>query len=1306
MNKHILLVFLCLSQFCYGTDYLSYQYYNQRDGLPSNSVDDITQDYEGYLYFATNKGLSIFDGNSFTNYTLRNTPNFSNSITAVNEISPREILIGTRDKGLYLFNKQKDSILKIEGGPSSISDIIKSSDGTIWISSLEGSLWYVNHSDRILKDNETLKIMSVSYKFDSIYALEQVGDAIWIASNSSKLLCVRKNTNQLLVEQISTLSNINAIYSLTCFSNNEVWIGTNHGLLELNKQHNQWKEDHFIVTGSSNIHKIIIKGNNVLVGTENNGLFSVNRKTYECISFPNIPAKSVLSLHIGINGSLWIGTWLDGIYRCDQNEGLYHFLTHKEKKKHDQNIIWNIYKFPKNTSYSLCTSSLGLCTYTTQHKFLNKKNNHYPALYSLYTDNMTPYMYLGTWGKGLQRIDKTSHKHISFNWSKLKNERIYSIIRKDKNHLFVGTNQSGIWILNETTQELSSIEFPDSVGIINVRSIVPKYNGKGYWAGTFNAGLISFQLNRTGKLARWKQYKKCNKQPIKLNRLRRYRNRLWLCLVDGLAYIDENKSTYHIERIPSFNSLLVRDILSDKQGSFWISSSDGLFHYQEKNELTHHLMPDKDFYGLYFEKETNQLICGSSFGMVTVKTDQLLNNVSQGKAIIRNLAIDGNLVIPKKTLNKKHIKYAINYSDTLLLYPNNNVVRFTLSSLSLITNIKMSIFYKMEGLDKKWNKTESQTAIAMYNHLPAGTYQFMVRLVSPDNPLGEKRLVIIKSDYWWNTVAIKILFIFFIVVLIFLAFFLNYRKLYLIKFNHKTQNLEEQQRDDIYQHKMQFFTNISHELKTPLTLLLTPIKDLISHPQMPEIFQNRLKSMNTNGEVLLQKIDKILNYRDIMGADAFLNLELVELTPFLYETIFPFKEYAERQGLYFSFDLNELQPKILAKIDKSKLESVLENLISNAIKYTPNGGQVIVKSEIKEDELILFISDNGVGIADDQIQLIFERYYRGKHDNKGTGIGLYLVNQYLKTMHATFDIHSVINEGTDFELKIPLNKEAVLPSLLHETTLNTELGQIELPKEQEDNESHYTIMLVDNNKEMCDYLVDLLSPEYIVATALSGIEAMEIIKNKIPDLIITDLIMPDMDGTELCHILKKDMLTSHIPLIVLSAKNTIEVRKKCWEIGIDLFEEKPFNSELLKRKIKSLLKNRCLLKYKYQINPTSMKTKIGKSMTETLDDKFIAQLNEAIDKNISNTDLSIQDLVKILSMSHDQLYRKLKGLTGFSVNQYIRTYRLNCAASMLASNKFMVTEVLYHVGFNNPSYFTRCFKKEFGVLPSEYVEKI
>lgn len=1304
MNKHILLVFLCISQFCYGGNYLTYQYYNQRDGLPSNSIDDIAQDNEGYLYFATNKGLSIFDGNSFTNYSLINTPIFSNAITVVKEISSRKMLVGSRDKGLYVLDKQNDTILKVQGGPSSVSDVLKDSNGTIWVSSLEGSLWYSYHSDTLYKDNDSIKLKKVPYKFNSIYALEQVGDAVWIASHSSKLLCVRKDANQLLVEHIRTLSSVNAIYSLTSFSDNEVWLGTDHRLLELNKQDSQWEGKHFIVTGTSNIHDIIIKGDEVFVGTENDGFFSVNRNTYECISFSDIPAKSVLSLHFGRNGSLWLGTWLDGVYRLAQNGGSYHFLTHKERKKHDKNIIWNIYKFPKDTSYSLCTSNLGLCTYTTQHRYLDKKNNRYPALYSMFTDEMTPYTYFGTWGKGLQRMDKKKHKYISSNWPELKNERIYSIVRKDKNHLFIGTNQSGIWLLNERTQKLSSIVFPDSIGILNVRSIVPQYNGKGYWLGTFNAGLFSFQINKAGEITQWKQFKKYKNQPIKLNSLYRDGSRLWLCLVDGLAYIEEQDQTIQLKKVSSFNGLLIRNMVRYKQGSYWLSSNDGLFHYKQKDELTHHLMPDKDFYGLLFDKKSNRLICGSSFGIVSVKTEQLLNNVSQGKALIRTLAIDGNIVTPNNKQNRKHIKRAINYSDTLLLYPNNNVVRFSLSSLSLIPNIKMPILYKMEGLDEKWNKTESQTATAMYNHLPAGTYHFMIRLVSHDNQLGEKHLVIIKSDYWWNNTAIKISFILFLVLFVFVTFFFYYKRLYGIKYSRKIQNLEEQQRDNIYQHKMQFFTNISHDLKTPLTLLLTPIKDLIAHPQMPEIFQNRLKSMNTNGEVLLKKINKILNYRDMMETDALLNLEPVELTSFLYKTIFPFKEYAERQGLSFLFHLDELQPKMWTELDKSKLESILENLISNAIKYTASGGQVSVKSVIQENEFILSISDNGVGISEDQIDLIFDRYYRGQHDNSGTGIGLFLVKEYLNTMHATFKIDSVVDEGTSFELRIPLNKLTESPVQLDETVLDTQ--REEMDKGLKGSENHHSIIVVDDNKEMCDYLVDLLSPEYVVITASSGIEAVAIIKEKIPDLILTDLMMPDMDGLELCSVLKKDILTSHIPLVVLSAKNTIEVRKECWEIGVNLFEEKPFNSELLQRKIRSILRNRNLLKYKYQISPKSMKSEIGKSITESLDDKFIAQLNEAIDKNISNTDLSIQDLVKILSMSHDQLYRKLKALTGFSINQYIRTYRLNCAASMLASKKFMVTEVLYHVGFNNPSYFTRCFKKEFGVLPSEYVEEI
>ena len=406
----------------------------------------------------------------------------------------------------------------------------------------------------------------------------------------------------------------------------------------------------------------------------------------------------------------------------------------------------------------------------------------------------------------------------------------------------------------------------------------------------------------------------------------------------------------------------------------------------------------------------------------------------------------------------------------------------------------------------------------------------------------------------------------------------------------------------------------------------------------------------------------------------------------------PFKAYSESQGIEFVYSIDETENNSLTiNTDKSRLESILENLISNAIKYTPKGGQVCVKVVSDNTNLHITVSDTGRGISEQDIPHIFDRYYCAVNSKDGTGIGLYLVKRYVEMLEGNISINSSAGKGTTFTIELPVVRRN------SSSNINNE--------ESPASDNIMKLLFVEDNKELRDFFAESFSSSYNVFTASSAGEGIEIAKRELPDLIVSDYMMPGTDGLELCRILKNEMLTSHIPFVMLSSLNTEEFRKKCWQEGVDLFEEKPFKTELLKIKFATLIKNRMLLKNKYQYPVTDNEKKKVENELSEYDKKFMDELNSVIDDNLENSELSIEELAGFLKMSHDQLYRKIKALTGVSANQYIRSFRLRKAAKMMCENKCSVTEVLYTVGFSNPSYFTKCFKKEFGVLPSEYIEE-
>lgn len=510
-------------------------------------------------------------------------------------------------------------------------------------------------------------------------------------------------------------------------------------------------------------------------------------------------------------------------------------------------------------------------------------------------------------------------------------------------------------------------------------------------------------------------------------------------------------------------------------------------------------------------------------------------------------------------------------------------------------------------------------------------------------------------------------------------------------FFYKIQEMEEKKKLEVYDQKLRFVTNISHDLKTPLTLVLSPLTDMISMPDMPDKFKPRIQSMIWNGNNLLRKINKIINYKDMELYDGSrLELEKYNLQNLIYEIIIPFKAYAESQGIAFHYHfVFPEHSTVMILTEKNKFESVFENLLSNAIKYTPRGGMVKVNVISDVSVAHISIADTGSGIPEEALPHIFDRYYCAKDNNGGTGIGLFLVKRYVDLLGGNIQLSSVVGKGTMFSIDFPVSVEDMVQN-----------------QGQEDNNADVIkLLFVEDNDELRAFFIDVFSSFYTVLAVSSADEAVELACKEMPDLIVSDYMMPVKDGLELCNILKNNILTSHIPFVMLSSLNTDDFRTRCWQAGVDLLEEKPFNTDILKLKFTSLIKNRIILKNKYQYPVTKQeKIKVEKELSD-YDKKFIDEFNRVIEDNLENSELSIDDVAVCLKMTHDQLYRKVKALTGISVNQYIRSFRLRKAAKLMCETGCSVTEVLYTTGFSSPSYFTKCFKKEFGVLPSEYIEK-
>lgn len=745
---------------------------------------------------------------------------------------------------------------------------------------------------------------------------------------------------------------------------------------------------------------------------------------------------------------------------------------------------------------------------------------------------------------------------------------------------------------------------------------------------------------------------------------------------------------YSVKPVSSIRERLNKIMKLDNE-HYIVSSHSGLFFLNSKFETLSIISKGETISDVRYNKNTKKLEIAGTDHIILLGGKNLKNNSKDTRIYFRSISINGELLTVNKS-SKGYLTKAIEYTDKILLSPTDNNIDILFSCIQPDDLVFNYVYYKLDGLESNWNKVSDPNLAIRYNSIPPGKFKLRVRVQSVDNEHNERTLIIEKSEFWYKT---GLAYFSYVVILLTLIGSIIYRiKLRERKlFFYKIQEMEEKKKLEVYDQKLRFVTNISHDLKTPLTLVLSPLTDMISMPDMPDKFKPRIQSMIWNGNNLLRKINKIINYKDMELYDGSrLELEKYNLQNLIYEIIIPFKAYAESQGIAFHYHfVFPEHSTVMILTEKNKFESVFENLLSNAIKYTPRGGMVKVNVISDVSVAHISIADTGSGIPEEALPHIFDRYYCAKDNNGGTGIGLFLVKRYVDLLGGNIQLSSVVGKGTMFSIDFPVSVEDMVQN-----------------QGQEDNNADVIkLLFVEDNDELRAFFIDVFSSFYTVLAVSSADEAVELACKEMPDLIVSDYMMPVKDGLELCNILKNNILTSHIPFVMLSSLNTDDFRTRCWQAGVDLLEEKPFNTDILKLKFTSLIKNRIILKNKYQYPVTKQeKIKVEKELSD-YDKKFIDEFNRVIEDNLENSELSIDDVAVCLKMTHDQLYRKVKALTGISVNQYIRSFRLRKAAKLMCETGCSVTEVLYTTGFSSPSYFTKCFKKEFGVLPSEYIEK-
>ncbi len=1310
---------------------LSFSSLTSSNGLSNNTVLDIAQDSLGFIWIGTADGLNRFDGENFVKFTF--SENDSNSIggSGVYKVLPteKELLLGTSE-GFSTFDLVK-SKFKNYTLDHEVIDITRKSVSSYFFISGSTIYEYVA-SKREIKE----EFKSDYLDFTSIVVYD---DFILLGTHNGLYKYSVKNKN--IEKYINELSNKNIQTLLV--DNDSLWVATEgNGLYKVvnSKVIVNYREcNNKEVNLSSNYVRSLSKDNegSLWVGTfvglniiHKDG--TISKIYYDKNTVNTLNQNSVRSLFCDNQGGIWIGTYFGGVnYYHSLIKRFYHINNSNDNSLSDD-IITTIQEDDLNRDILwVGTNDGGLNRYSlsTKRNIVYKADRN--AKNSLQSNNIKAIhpdgntCFIGTHGGGLSILDKKTGyvKTYTPENSVLPSFNVYDLKRDNMNRLWIATLK-GLMYYDYSVKEFKSIKELVPWGETEVLDTLVKTkvfcllldSRQRLWIGTED-GIFLYSIEKN-LLTKYDL-----ESPIKRKKINCFFEdssfQVWVGTTFGLFKINESK-----QKIESIGNLCdksnsnVSSITQDKLSRIWVGTNKGLICYDVRsNTLKNYTHKD----GLLSEQFTpnvtltlrnGKLFFGTLKGIVYFNPLDIVDNPFAPKPVISSLKVFSNLILPGDETGI--LSKDISITSKVSLPPEMNSFTLNLSVPNYLSMNHNFYAYKIIGLHDDWVPLDGNSL--SYANLKSGEYKLRFIASNSEGKWSEAsgELVIIVQPYWWQTIYFK-LFVVLAVVFLILYLFKMHSNKQEIKNKLEIEVLKQQQKDEINQMKLRFFINISHEFKTPLTLIISPLEELLNSVSDKQN-QEQLKYIKRNANRLLFLVNQLLDFRQTELGVFVLKVHSDFINEAINSITAPFKNVALKKNINFSLETsyNETDK---ALFDPSYIDLILSNLLSNSFKFTPEGGVVKVKWEKVLDNLVISVSDSGCGIQEKDINKIFQRFYQLNHEVKGTGIGLAIVKNLVDSHHGQIDVTSTVGKGTEFSISIPQNscayadsekvgKDEAIKSLNIQSGIADNLfDNLESNREKsvtEYMEGYDTILVVEDDLEVRNYLVSSFTGNYNILVADNGADALKTINEEEVDLLISDVMLPEMDGYKLCKSVKQNIKTSHIPILLLTAKTSEEDQLEGLTCGADDYITKPFNLSSLRLKINNRLmqKRRILEHYSetLEINPENL-------AANSLDKEFLEKAKAIIEENLDNVDFKVDDFCLLMAMSRSNLHLKMKAITGGSTIEFIKKIRFNKACQLLLEKRYSINEISSMVGFNTPSYFTTSFKKYFGMLPTDYIKK-
>lgn len=1360
----LLLVFLLLVTSALGQDSnISKYQFNNLNNIPTQrAVASISQDQQGFIWMGTNGlGLNKYNGLDYSSYQYnqKDSASLSSSFIYITYVdSQNRLWVGT-EAGLDLYNRDLDNFIHIDlagtqkGTGMAVHAIMEEKNGSILVGTHQFGLYEIEPSTLNVANIKIEGISEVrNFLINSIADFDNrtvlaTDKGLFEFDTELKVVApldfITSNGKEKITDHIQTT---------IVDSRSSIWLGTtSNGLYKINGNENgRYVIQHFPISNKRILALLETPRNTILCGTENDGMFEIDRNGNILNHYINnkfddsgIKSNSIWSLFSDDNERIWIAYYNNGVGVYDKQYDLFADIKSQPNNSNSlqSRSVTGVLKDAKGRLW-IGMDGGGIDVYNpTTNTFTHLLNNENeiangldsPDVQTIFMDSKGN-IWVGTWDYGIYYLEKGSKSFENFSVENTNGEiatnRILSFSEDSRGIIWIGTFSRGIHSYNPAINKFTIYDqepFQEArISYSDVRRVYVDSRDK-VWIGG-NAGLFTLKVD-DGKpdLKNMSQrfYKNKNYQSSTGQILDIYEDsskNIWIGTDgSGLCRYDMKEDLFSwMNNEIGFEKITVSSIIEDNTGALWAAGNNGLTKIErDKNILKNFSINDgllsDDFNNNTAFKDRDGIIyLGSYEGVNFFDPEKLTIDSNPPKVYLTDFKIFNKPVIPGK--ENSPLDKVISQADKVTLTHSQSVFTIDFASIDFTRPSKTQYAYYLEGFEKDWNYVENSRS-ATYTNLPAGEYTFKVKATNGDGgregvPTTLK--IEILRPWWFTNTAL------FLYILLYLG--ISYTVFRVINSRIKNKRLIDQERDRHIQEealndkKIQFFTNISHEFRTPLTLILSPLQDILKEESIPVKIKDKLNIINKNTIRLKRLIDELMDFRKLQSEKIPLNISSFNIDTFIEESIEYFKEEAKQRNIVLSIESEKNIPDI--KADKGKLEKILFNILSNAFKSTPNNGIITVGVNKKENHIFkhidqnkyfealeISIEDTGIGIHPNELGKIFNRFYQIKERNEqyysGTGIGLEVVKSFVELHGGDIEIESEKGVGTKFKILLPLDAN------LYNTSENTEL-QGEAPDDTEispvvlpeiEGQHKKTLLIVEDNLELRSYLKEELSTDYKVLIAENGIEGLEKAMKYIPDVVITDIIMPNMDGIEFCTLLKKDFKTSHIPVLMLTAKSMTDDWVEGFEAGADLYLNKPFEMKIMRSQIKQLITNRALLfsRFMGDVNKTEIE-----SNSTSLDQQFILKIIKYTRENIKETNLNVEKLADEFNLSRSQLYRKIKSLTGLTANELIRKIRLERAKELLEENSGpSVSEISYNVGFSSPSYFSKCFKAHFGVLPKE-----